>query len=115
VLVALSAVGVLAMGALPFVDGMVPLVVLVVVLASRMAFAPITNSYVIGVLPDAVQGSAWGLLRTGLFVVGATGSSVVVAFADAGLFGEAFLFLAAVTAISGVCYAALPEDSYRTD
>lgn len=114
VLVALSVVGVVALAALPSVEGLAPIIALVVVLASRMAFAPITNSYVIGVLPEEVQGTAWGLLRTGLFVVGATGSSVVGAFADRGLFDEAFLVLAAVTAVAGVCYAALPADSYRT-
>jgi MFS family permease len=108
VLVVLAVVGTATLVALPFVHGLAPLIALAVVLGSRVAFAPVTNAYIIRTLPDEVQGTAWGSIRTGLFVVAASGSSVVGAFADRGLFDEAFLALAAVTAVAGLCYAVLP-------
>jgi MFS family permease len=71
--------------------------------------APVSNAYIIDILPPSVQGSAWGLLRTGFFLVGAGGSTVVGAFADRGLFDEAFFVLAALAAVATVLYARLPS------
>jgi hypothetical protein len=39
---------------------------------------------------------------------------VVGAFADRDLFDEAFFFLAAVTVVAGLCYAALPTNEFQT-
>ena len=84
------------------------LVALVVLLGIRLAIAPVTNAYVVAVLPDDVQGTAWGLLRTGFFLIGATGSTFVGALADIDLFDEAFLALGAITAVAVALYAVLP-------
>lgn len=108
VLTVTAAVGAVAVGAVPFVDGVWPLAALSVVLGTRLAIAPVSNAYVIAVLPDAVTGTAWGTLRTAFFLLGATGSTVVGAMADRQLFDEAFLLLAAVTAVAAVLYAFLP-------
>lgn len=109
VLVALSLGGVVTVGALPFVDGAVPLVVLVVLLGSRLAVGPVANAYVVRILPDHIQGSAWGLLRTGYFLVGSFGSTFVGAFADMDLFDEAFFVLAGLTLLAAGLYALLPS------
>jgi predicted MFS family arabinose efflux permease len=108
VLTATAAVGAVAVGIVPLVDGFLPLAVLSVVLGTRLAIAPVSNAYVIAVLPDAVTGTAWGTLRTAFFLLGATGSTVVGAMADRALFDEAFYLLAVVTAAAAVLYAFLP-------
>jgi predicted MFS family arabinose efflux permease len=109
VLTLTAAVGAVAVGAVPFVDGLVPLAALSVVIGTRLAIAPVSNAYVIAVLPDAVTGTAWGTLRTAFFLLGATGSTVVGVMSDAELFDEAFLLLAVVTAAAAVLYAFLPS------
>jgi len=109
VLTLTAAVGAVAVGAVPFVDGLVPLAALSVVIGTRLAIAPVSNAYIIAVLPDAVTGTAWGTLRTAFFLLGATGSTVVGVMSDAELFDEAFLLLAAVTAAAAVLYAFLPS------
>jgi predicted MFS family arabinose efflux permease len=109
VLVAIAAVGILTVGALPFVDGVVALGALVAVLGSRVAAGPITNAYIVDTLPDAEEGSAWGLLRTVMFLISATGSVFVGWLSDAGWFDGAFLALAAITACAVGLYALLPQ------
>ena len=109
VLTVTAAVGALAVGVVPYVEGLVPLALLSVLLGTRLAIAPVSNAYVIAVLPDAVTGTAWGALRTGFFLLGAAGSTIVGAMADRALFDEAFLLLAVLTGAAAVCYAFLPE------
>jgi sugar phosphate permease len=60
------------------------------------------------VLPEELQGTAWGLLRTCFFLIGATGSTFVGALADAGFFDEAFLALGVITAVAALLYTVLP-------
>ncbi len=108
VLATTSAVSAVVVGAIPFVHGVLPIAVLSVVVGTRLGIAPVTNAYIIAVLPDAVTGSTWGSLRTAMFLVSATGSTFVGLMADSGLFDEAFLALAAVTGVAAVTYALLP-------
>lgn len=112
VLTAISAVALLSAAALPFVDGFVPAVVVVAAIGTRVGMAPVSNAYVIDILPPSVQGSAWGALRTGFFLVSAGGSTLVGTFADRGLFDEAFFVLAALAGVAALLYARLPS---RTD
>ncbi|WP_251344284.1 MFS transporter [Haloplanus halophilus] len=110
-LVAVAGVAVVTLLAVPFADGRLVWVVLVFLLGTRMAIAPVTNSYVVALLPADVQGAAWGFLRTCLFLVGSTGSVFVGTMADAGHFDAAFLALGGVTAVAVVCYAGLSPDA----
>ncbi|MFB6195943.1 MAG: MFS transporter [Haloplanus sp.] len=107
VLVGVATLGVATLLVVPFVDGLLVWGVLVFLLGTRMAIAPVTNAYIVARLPDELQGAAWGLLRTCLFLVGSTGSVFVGVMADAGRFDAAFLALGGVTAVAVVCYAAL--------
>ncbi|MFB6301264.1 MAG: nitrate/nitrite transporter [Haloferacaceae archaeon] len=109
VILVIALVGVPALAALPFVGGVLPLALLVVVVASRVAVASVMNPYIIAALPDEAAGTGWGLLRTGFFLIGATGSTVVGALADRGLFDEAFYLLAALTAVAAALFVLLPE------
>lgn len=106
VLVVLSTVTLLA---LPFTGPGPALTALVPALGVRIAVGPLTSAYVVRELPEAVQGSGWGLLRTVFFGVGSTGSTVVGVFADAGLFDAAFLLLAALTGAIVVFWLLLPS------
>lgn len=109
VLLATAGFGVLPLLALPFVEGIVPVGVLTVLLGSRLAINPVSNAYIIAVVPNAVQGTAWGFFRTTFFLLAATGSTVVGLFFDAGLADESFVVLAALTALAAVCYVFLPS------
>lgn len=108
VLIALSTATLLA---LPFVTGRVALAVLVPLLGVRIGVGPVTSAYIVGELPESVQGTGWGLLRSVFFAIGATGSTVVGVFGDAGLFDAAFLFLAALTAVTAGLWLFIPSRS----
>lgn len=112
-LVTLTLVHVLSLVALPFVETLVPIAVLVVVLGTRAGIGPINNAFLVSVLPSDVRGSGYGLLRSVFMTIGSTGSIVVGAFADAGHFDDAFLFLAVLVVVATVCYVFLPIDSVR--
>jgi predicted MFS family arabinose efflux permease len=114
VMLVTAGVTVVTVGALPLTGGLVPLGLLTAVLASQMAIQPVANEYIIGALSDEARGAAWGLLRTGFFLVGSTGSTVVGALSDWGLFDEAFYLLAALTAVAGATFLLLPDERPRT-
>lgn len=108
VLIATALVSTIALGALPFVSGGPALAVIIVVLSARFGIPSVLNAYIVGVLPEPVQSSAWGLLRTGFFVISSTGSTVIGLFADAGLFNAAMLGLGSLTAIAALLLVTLP-------
>ncbi len=85
---------------LPFVDGVVALTILVPILGLRIAMGPMVSAFLVRALPTTVQGTGWGLLRTVFFGIGATGSTIIGLFADAGLFDLGFIVLAALTGIT---------------
>ena len=107
-LVGVSAAGVPLLAAVPSVAGFWPVALLSVSLGSRLAVSPITNAYIIDVLPAEVQGVTWGTLRTVFFLLGAGGSTLVGALADRGRFDAALYLLAALTGLAAVLYAFLP-------
>ena len=110
VLVTVAALGAVTVAALPFVEGVWALGLVVCLLGVRLAVAPLTNAYIVGVLPDDDEGTAWGLLRTCFFLVAATGSLFVGLFSGGG-FDAAFLVLAGLTVVAVGLYATLPERS----
>ena len=108
VLAAVSFLSVPPLLALPFLSGLAPLAVVSAILGVRLSVGPVSNAYIVSLLPVDVRGTAWGLLRTGFFTLGAFGSTAVGAMADRALFAEAFFLLAALTAVAGVVYLFLP-------
>ena len=109
VMLVVSGVSVVPLLALPFVDGVVALSAVALALGVRLAVGPLSNGYIVRLLADEVQGTAWGLLRTAFFVVGSLGSVVVGAMADRALFDVAFLLLAVLTAVATAVYVFLPR------
>jgi len=108
VLLGVSALSVVPLLALPFVSGVIPIAALAMLFGVRATVGSVSNSYVVRVLPESVRGTAWGFVRSVFFVIGATGSIAVGAMADRALFDEAFLALAALTAVGAVLYYWLP-------
>jgi predicted MFS family arabinose efflux permease len=108
VLVAVSLVSAAPLVAFPLVSGPVALAALSTVVGVRMAVGPVSNAYIIAALPDDIQGTAWGGLRTAFFAVGSVGSTFVGVLADLGLFDGAFYLLAAITAAAGAVFYFLP-------
>lgn len=108
VLMAVTALNVPLLVALPVVDGVVPVALLSLLVGTRNGVMPVSSAYIIAILPERVTGTTWGGIRTGFMLLGAAGSTVVGAMADADLFDESFLVLAALTAFAAVLYAFLP-------
>lgn len=109
VLAIIAGFGILTVAAFPAVNGVSVLAVLVVLLGTRLGIGPVGNGYVTAILPDDVQGAGYGLFRTFYLAVGASGSLFVGALAESGLFDEAFLILAGITAVSSVLFWTLPD------
>ena len=55
-----------------------------------------------------MKGREGGVIRTTSFLLAATGSTVVGVFADRGLFDEAFVVFAGITAVGTLLYTQLP-------
>jgi len=73
----------------------------------RMGFAPVSNAFIIDLLPADVEGTTWGAIRTSLFVVSSLASTMVGVLADAGQFDGALLLLAGLTGAAAALYVAL--------
>lgn len=93
--------------ALPLVSGLVPVVMVSALVGVRISIAPVSNPYMIARLPADVEGTAWGLLRTGFFMFGSFGSTFVGYMAGAGQFGLAIAVVAGLTAVASLCYVPL--------
>jgi len=100
-LYALGTIIVLALTAVPFVDGFVPIMLLTVGLSSILGFTPVTHTYLSNHLPSDMKGRGLGLLRTGFMTVSGAGPLVVGSVADRAPFDYVFYLLA------GVCLCAL--------
>lgn len=94
--------------ALPFIDGLLPLAIIAALLGFQSGFGPVSEAYILRILPAAIQGTAWGLVRTLFFALGSTGSIFVGTLADHGYFDHAFFALAALSGIAALMYAFLP-------
>ena len=109
VLVGVCVVSAVPLALLPLLSGLVPLGLAAAAIGFRMSSGPLTNAYIVDLLPDAVEGTGWGLLRTGFFSVGAMGSTLVGFFADRGLFDLSFYVMAGLTLLAGGLFLVLPE------
>ncbi|WP_255197803.1 MFS transporter [Halorarius litoreus] len=99
-----------ALVVLTLADGLLVLVPLTVLLGVQLGFWPVVNAHAITLLPTAVQGSGFGLIRTAYLLLAATAPAGIGALADAGLFDEAFLLLAVSAGVALVFVLRLPTD-----
>lgn len=108
VLTGISVLGVLGMALVPFADGFVVILTLSALLGVQQAIFPISNAYMIAILPASARGSTWGVLRTAFFLISAAGSTVVGLLADRDLFDMSFFLLAILAGVAAICYLYLP-------
>jgi MFS family permease len=87
---------------LTVVESFVSLVVVVVLLSCLLGAFPPVNAAGVRSLPEEIQGSGFGLLRTCYIAFGAAGPPIVGLLADAGRFNTAFLFLGGVALVLSV-------------
>lgn len=85
---------------LPFVTGLGALIAITVLLSCMTSNIAVTMPYITDVLPEAIQGTGLGILRTVYMLVGAWSPTILGTLGDLGYFDEAFLMLAAL--IGGV-------------
>ncbi|MDS0281840.1 MFS transporter [Haloarcula onubensis] len=109
VLVGVCVASAVPLALVPTLEGRLLLGLAAVAIGFRMSSGPLTNAYIVDLLPDAVEGTGWGLLRTGFFAVGSFGSVVVGLFADRGLFDLSFYLMAGLTLVAGVLFLLLPR------
>ncbi|WP_254547023.1 MFS transporter [Halomarina pelagica] len=109
-LLAATLVTIGALALLPVFDDAVALAGVTVLLGVQLGFWPVANAHAIAVLPDTVQGSGFGLIRTAYLVLAAGGPVLVGSLADAGLFDEAFLLLAGVATVALLLGTRLPNE-----
>lgn len=94
---------------LPFVDRLLAIVVLSGLLSAQLAYWPVVNAYTIEVMPNEMQGTGFGIVRTAYLLSASGGSVVVGRFGDAGMLDTAFLLLAVTAGIAlSLCWF-LPE------
>lgn len=109
VLVGVAVVSAVPLALFPLLEGSILLGAGAVAIGIRMSAGPLVNAYIVDILPDAVEGTGWGLLRTGFFAVGSLGSTFIGAFADRGLFDASFYLMAGFTLLAGVLFVLLPK------
>ena len=88
-----------ALATLPFVDGLVPLLLVTVLAGSLLGFETIMIADLTGRLPAGTRGTNLGALRTVYIALGAASPVVFGAIADRGFFDEAFLGTAAIAGV----------------
>lgn len=99
-LVAVFVVAILSLVLLPLVDGLVALFLVTLGLSSILGFSPIVFPYLNAELPDDIQGSGLGLIRSIYMTIAAVGPVLMGALGEAGWFDEAFFILVAVAVVS---------------
>nr|WP_232794499.1 MULTISPECIES: MFS transporter [Haloarcula] len=109
VLTAVALVSTVPLVLIPSVRGVVPLAVVSGLIGVRMSVGPLANAYIVDTLPDAAEGTGWGLLRTGFFAISSLGSTAVGLLADQNLFAVAFYGLAGLTLLAAGTFVALPR------
>jgi len=109
VLTGVALVSTVPLALVPSVEGMLPLAVVSGAIGIRMSAGPLANAYIVDTLPDAAEGTGWGLLRTAFFAVSSLGSTAVGLLADRGLFALAFYGLAGLTLLAAGVFVTLPR------
>lgn len=105
----LFAVGIVGLSALPVIEGFRALVGITVVLSFMLGNIAALLPYLTAQLPDEIQGTCIGLIRTIYMTLGAGTPFVFGSIADRGFFDEAFWILAVVLAINLALVFRLPS------
>ncbi len=111
--IALASISVAGFFALPLVEGMGLLLVTTIILSTLLVFATALEAYLVGSLPEDMEGTGFGILRTFVFTVGA-GSPILFGWvADQGYFDEVFIILGALLVLMIVIGFQLPATNSK--
>lgn len=94
--------------ALPFVDSVWMLAGITILLSCMTSTIAITMPYLTDVLPEAIQGTGLGALRTAYMLLGAASPTLFGTMADRGFFDEGFLLLAVLIGLIVLLVTRLP-------
>lgn len=89
---------VVSLSLLPFTAGKAELVPVTILLGSLGAYGTVTQTAISDALPEGMQGTGLGMLRTSWMLIGATSPVIIGTLGDFGYFDEGFLLLAAISA-----------------
>lgn len=93
----------------PLVEGIVLLVLVTVAASSILAYNPVIISHLTNALPEDVQGSGLGVIRTIAITIGGASPTVFGAIADRGFFDYVFFLLAILLVTMLVPLFRIPE------
>ncbi len=96
---------IVGLGSLPFVEGVVPILVVTVLISTMLGSGAITQSYLAETIPSEIQGTGLGVVRSSSSMIGAAGPVVFGLIADMGYFNEGYILLSAI--VAAVTFASL--------
>ncbi|MCU4753112.1 MFS transporter [Halobacteria archaeon AArc-curdl1] len=105
-IMALSAV---ALVLVPLVQGFAPLVLVTIAASSILAYNPVIISHLTNALPDDIQGSGLGVIRTIAITIGGASPTLFGAIADRGFFDHVFFLLGGLLLVMLVPLFRIPD------
>jgi MFS family permease len=100
---------IVGLGALPFVDGTIPILCVTILVSTMLGSGAITQSYLADTIPTEIQGSGLGMIRSSSSMIGASGPVVFGIIAERGYFDQGYLLLAALVATVTLISLLLPK------
>ena len=99
---------------LPLVEGFWLLGAVTALVSTMLGSGAITQSFLSDVIPDDIQGTGLGIVRTTSATLGAAGPVLFGSIADRGYFDEGYVLLAAILVVVILLTFRLPESAART-
>ena len=112
-LVAVLVGPVAGLATLPFIEGLWALVAVTALVSTMLGSGAITQSFLSDAIPDDIQGTGLGAVRTTSATLGAAGPVLFGGIADRGYFDEGYILLAAMLAVVVLLTLRLPESGRR--
>jgi MFS family permease len=100
---------------LPFVEGFWPLGAVTALVSTMLGSGAITQSFLSDAIPDDVQGTGLGIVRTTSATLGAAGPLLFGAVADRGYFDEGYVVLAAMLVVVVLVTLRMPAPASESE
>lgn len=94
---------------LPIIEGFWLLGAVTALVSSMLGSGAITQSFLSDAIPDDIQGTGLGIVRTTSATLGAAGPVLFGGIADRGYFDEGYVLLAAILTVVIILTLRLPE------
>lgn len=95
---------------LPAINGFWPLVAVTALISTMLGSGAITQSYLSDTIPEEMEGTGLGAIRSVASMMGAAGPVLFGALADRGYFDEGYLVLAALVGVVTLLTFRLPRE-----